>query len=392
MALLRDKDRIYRTPEDICTRLGEDYEEYYGAVNPPIYQTTLFAGHAASAHGYVYTRVANPTTEVAERKIAALEGADGALCFGAGMGAITAAILHFARSNGHIVMVATAYPDAKRFCCQYLKQKFNVDVTFVTGDDTDALRAAIRPETTLIYLESPSTTVFKMQDLEAVAAIAKSRGIGTAIDNTYATPLYQNPLKWGIDIVVHTVSKYLCGHSNVVGGVLCARREIIEAIQHAERSMLGSILGPQESYLLLMGLRTLPIRMKKHQENGRRIAAYLEQHPNVARVFHPGSHTYPQQALFQKYMSGSTSLISFIYDGTPQEAVRFVKALTCFHEGVSWGGFESLVSGKSIGMAPEQCRVEDVPANVIRLYIGLENPQTLLDDLAQAFDKSKTQV
>lgn len=387
MALLRPADRIYTTPEDICTHLGEDYEDYYGAVNPPIYQTTLFGHTERGNNGYIYTRVANPTTEVAERKLAALEGADGALCFAAGMGAITAAIMHYVKPGCHIVLVTTSYPDAKRFITDYLRKKAGVTSTMTPGNNVEEIEAALKPETTLIYLESPSTTVLKMQDLEGIAKLAKSRGIGTVIDNTYATPLFQNPLKWGIDISIHTVSKYLCGHSNVVGGVVCAREEIINAIRDDERSLYGSILGPQESSLLINGLRTFPIRMKRHQENGMKLAEHLEKHPKVERVFMPGSATYAQPELFKKYMTGSTGLLSLIVRGDADDANRFIHSLKVFREGVSWGGFESLVSGKSVGRTPESCIPDDIVPNIIRMSVGLENIESLIADVDQALDQ-----
>lgn len=383
MALLRECDRIYTTPEDICAHLGEDYEDWYGAVNPPIYQTTIFKA-TERPKPYIYTRVSNPTTEVAERKVAALEGADGALCFGSGMGAITAGIMYYIKKDCHVVMVTSSYCDAKHFVRDYLSERFGVTCTFVKGSSVQDIQNAIRPETTLIYLESPSTGVLKMQDLEAIANIARPLGIGTVIDNTYATPLYQNPLKWGIDISIHTVSKYLCGHSNVVGGVLCSRKEILEYIQHQYRSLFGSLLSPMDSYLLVMGMRTLPERLQRHGENGRTVAKYLENHLKVERVFYPGSDTYEQKDLFNKYMSGTTGLISLVPKGNAEDVNRFIHSLKVFQEGVSWGGFESLVSGKSVGMTPENAENEDFPVNLVRMHVGLENINTILADLDQA--------
>ena len=386
MALIREQDRKYTTPEDICEHVGDDYNSWFGAVNPPVFQTTLFS-RTEQPQQYVYTRVSNPTTEVAERKIAALEGADGAICFGAGMGAITAAIMHYIRRDSHIVMVTTSYVDALRFAGQYLAEKCGVTITRVPGNSPEEIEAAIQPNTSLIYLESPSSTVYKMQDLEAIAAIARGRGIGTVIDNTYATPLYQQPLKWGIDISVHTVSKYLCGHSSVVGGVLCARKEIIEAVQNNERALYGSLLSPMDSYLLTLGLRTLPERMQRHGENGRAVARFLENHPKVERVFYPGSDTYPQKELFAKYMSGTTGLISFVPRGTAEQVNGCIRSLHSFLEGCSWGGFESIVSGKTVGGDPERCRQDDLVPNIVRIHVGLENVNTLIADLDQALNQ-----
>lgn len=386
MALLREQDRKYVTPEDICCHLGDDYDDWMGAVNPPIFQTTLFTSTTKQPQEYIYTRVANPTTQVAERKIAALEGADGALCFGSGMAAITAAINHFVKVNCHIVVVNTAYCDARRFITDYLAKKCGVTYTYVLGDDLNEIEAAIRPETTLIYLESPSSAILRMQDLEAIAKLAKAHGIGTAIDNTYATPLYQNPLKWGIDISIHTVSKYLCGHSAVVGGVLCANADIIRSIQDNERALLGSLLSPMDSYLLCMSLRTLPIRMAKHGENGRKVAEFLENHPKVDKVFYPGSKTYPWKDLFDKYMTGTTGLISVVPKGSKEEVEGFCHTLKGFLQGVSWGSYESIVSGKSVGMTEERARAEGMVPNIVRLNIGTENVNTIISNLDEALN------
>ena len=389
MALLREQDRIYTTPEDICSHLADDYDEWLGSVNPPIYQTTLFTHTTKQPQEYVYTRVSNPTTQVAERKIAALEGADGALCFGSGMGAITAAINHFVKANCHIIVVNTAYCDARRYITDYLAKKSGVTYTYVLGDNLEEIEQAIRPETTLIYLESPSSAILRMQDLEAIAKLAKAHNIGTAIDNTYATPLFQQPLKWGIDISIHTVSKYLCGHSAVVGGVLCAREEIIHSIQDNERSLMGSLLSPMDSYLLCMSLRTLPIRMAKHGENGRKVAEFLENHPKVDRVFYPGSKTYPWKDLFNKYMTGTTGLISVVPKGDKEQVENFCKTLKGFLQGVSWGSYESIVSGKSVGMTEERAKAEGMVPNIVRLNIGTENIDGIIAHLDEALNNIK---
>ena len=271
MAFLTEEDRKYRTPEDICAHVGDDYARFDGAIIPPIFQNSLFVKptevNGVTQTDYAYTRVCNPTTEVAERKIAALEGGDGALCFSSGMGAISSAIMHCVRANCHVILLDTAYGCTLEFIKEYLHERFNIEYTLVNGGSVDEIRAAIRPNTRLIYLESPSSLVFRMQDLDAVAALAKEHGIMTVIDNTYATPLHQQPLKHGIDIVCHTASKYMGGHSDLVAGALIARREIIESIQKYERALLGSNMDPHQSWLLTRGLRTLPVRLKRHGES-----------------------------------------------------------------------------------------------------------------------------
>ena len=281
MALLTEKDRQYKTPEDICAHVGDEYAEYHGAIVPPIFQNSLFLkpteSNGIGQGGHFYTRVSNPTIDIAERKIAALEGADGALCFSSGMGAMSAAALYFIKANCHVVMVGTAYGPMRGFICRYLAEKFGVTYTLVEGG-VEEIEAAIRPETTLIYLESPSSCVFAMQDIEAIAKIAKARGIGTVIDGTYATPIHQQPLKYGIDIVCHTASKYMGGHSDIVAGVLAARKEIIESMQRNERELIGSCMDPHQAWLMIRGIRTMPVRLKQHGKSGKKVAAWLEKH------------------------------------------------------------------------------------------------------------------
>ncbi|MBQ8508866.1 MAG: PLP-dependent transferase [Clostridia bacterium] len=381
MAFLTDKDRTYRTPEDICAHLGDDYARFEGAIVPPIFQNSLFVlpteTNGVTQTDYAYTRTSNPTVEIAERKIAALEGGDGALCFGSGVAAISSAILHFVRANSHVILVDSSYGCTLAFIKGYLHERFAVDFTLVEGSSVDEIAAAIRPETSLIYVESPSSLVFRMQDIAAIAELAKAHGIGTVIDNTYATPLHQQPLRHGIDIVCHTATKYMGGHSDILGGALIARREIIESIQNNERSLLGANIDPHQAWLLLRGLRTLPLRLKQHGESGRRVAEFLESHPKVEKVLYPGSATYPQPELFDRYLTGTNGLMSFIPRGTTEQAKRLVGLLHCFQNGCSWGGFESLaiyVGTPAYG-------------NLVRIHVGLENVDTLIADLAQALER-----
>lgn len=387
MAFLTEQDRLYKMPEDICAHVGDDYAKFSGAIVPPIYQNSLFVQPTEAngmEHGeYYYSRVSNPTVEIAERKIAALEGADGALCFASGMAAITSAILHFARAGGHIVLVGTAYGPTATFVRRYLSNRFSITHTLVSGTSIEEIEQAIRPETTLIYLESPSSCVFMMQDLDAITAIARARGIGTCIDNSYATPLHQQPLAHGVDVVVHTASKYLGGHSDIVAGVLAARREIIESIQVNERELLGGIMDPHQAWLLVRGIRTLPVRLRQHGASGRKVAAFLEQHPKIKKVFYPGSATYDQKALFDRYLTGTNGLIAFVPNGDDAQIARFVGSLRHFQRGVSWGGFESLIT--PIGWSEDAGRC-GIPQHLVRIHVGLEDVDTLIEDLKKGLE------
>lgn len=379
MAFLTERDRTYKTPEDICAHVGDEYEKYEGAIVPPLFQNSLFV-HPTEANGmtesnFDYTRMGNPTLDIAERKIAALEGGDGALCFSTGMAAIGAAIIHFVNSGSHIVMVNTVYGGATGVA-NYVKSKFGVEVTFVDGRDTDEIRDAIQPNTSLIYVESPSSLVFRMQDIEEIAKIAKERGIITMMDNTYSTPILQQPLKHGIDVVVHSVTKYMGGHSDLMGGAIVSNYDIITAIRSSERAILCGTMDPHQAWLLTRGLRTLPLRLKQHAENAAKVVEFLENHPKVEKVFYPGSKTYEQPELFKKYMTGTNGLLSIVPKGTAEEAQKFVGRLHFFQNGCSWGGFESLAI--YLGGPVDK---------LVRLHVGLETPDTLIADLDQALNQ-----
>lgn len=233
--------------EEICTHYGENPSRFAGAVTPPIFQSSLFTeceGNEGGREGrYAYTRVSNPTTEIVENKVAALEQGEAAKCFSSGMGAISAAMMHYLKKDSHVVAVASIYGPAHRFLEDYMK-RFGVEVTFVKGTDTQELEGAMRENTDLIYLESPSTYLFLVQDLKKISEIAKKHHAATVIDNTYCTPVFQKPLTMGIDMVVHSASKYLGGHSDIIGGVVIGRSEDISQVAQNERELFGAVMSP----------------------------------------------------------------------------------------------------------------------------------------------------
>lgn len=394
MAVLKPQDEKYTKDQDICTHLGDEYAQFMGAIVPPIFQNSLFVKptpkNGIPDSGFVYSRVSNPTIDIAERKIAALEGAEAAACFSSGMAAITSAIMHFVKKDCHIIAPHTIYGPTRTFITKYLAEKFGVTHTFVHGVDPQEFKDAIRPETTLIYLESPSSLTLYMQDIEEVAKIAKEHGIGTVIDNTYATPLHQNPISCGIDLVCHTASKYMGGHSDIIAGAVAGSRERIESICQNERELYGACMDPHQAWLLIRGLRTMPVRIKAHGESGLKVAEWLEKHPCVKQVFYPGLDSHPQKELVDKYLKGGRNgLMAFVYDGTAAQAAEFVYSLKVFQFGVSWGGFESLCVMPSVGMSEEEAASLDIPTNLIRLHVGLEDVDTLIADLEQAFEASR---
>jgi cystathionine beta-lyase/cystathionine gamma-synthase len=376
-----DKDDI-KSKEDLLAHLGDDYDRYLGAIVPPIFQNSLFTRKTIN-HGYTYTRVANPTTEIAEMKIAALEGGEEARCFSSGMAAISAALSYYLEKDSHVICPRATYVPAKAFLETYMK-KFGCEVTLVSGESIEEFEQAIRPNTKVIYLESPLSNIFSLQDLKAISTLAKSYGIATIIDNTWATPLYQNPLAYGIDLVVHSASKYLGGHSDILGGVIIGSKQILESITNNERSLFGAVMDPHQSWLLIRSLRTLSVRMRQHQENGRKVAAFLEGHAQVLAVYYPGLPSHPQYELGCRQMSGYSGLMSFVPKGDKQQIMKMMKSLRYFEEGPSWGGFESLINSPGLWVNEETSLVSGIPIGLMRISVGLESADSIIEDLDRA--------
>jgi cystathionine gamma-lyase len=365
---------------DIITHLADEYSLHNDAVVPPVYMNSLHVTPKEAIDDdkprpFGYGRNSNPTVSIFERKIAALERTDRALAFASGMGAISSAILANVKSGDHVVAVETSYWPAK-FFLENQMAKFGVETTFVAGDDVSQFEKAIRKNTTLIYLESPSTMVFKLQDLRKVAALAKDRGIITAIDNSWATPVYQKPITMGVDLSIHTVTKYIGGHSDIIAGVVAGSAALMSKI-HQVREFYGGILGPMEAWLAIRGLRTLQIRLKAHSETAMYIASNLEAHPAVSAVHYPGLKSHPQYELAKSQMGGFTSPLSFELNckSNPAETRLFVRRLKWFGMGPSWGGFESLVNFP---------RKDD--NTLVRIHTGLEDKETLWKDLKSSLD------
>lgn len=381
----------------ICTHLGEENaaDIHFGAVIPPIFATSLHVfpdmegllqfNPRQSTGKYIYGRVENPTVWLLEKKLAALEKADGALCFASGMAAITSAVLHCVKPGDHIVSINNVYGPVRTFF-DTLLVKYGVEITYISGSDPTEFAANSRENTALYYLESPSTAVMELQDLSAIAETARNRGIKTVIDNTWATPIYQQPLTMGVDIVVHTMSKYIGGHSDIIGGVLCADSAIIEQIKASERELLGGIIGPFEAWLAVRGLRTMPVRLAQSGQNALAVAKLLDTHPRVRRVNYPGIRSHPQYPLARRQMSGCSGLLSFELDDTLENSIAFANRLKMFRKGVSWGGFESLVCMPMYKLTDQEAKLRNSDRNLIRLYCGLEDQEGLLSDIALALN------
>jgi cystathionine beta-lyase/cystathionine gamma-synthase len=385
--------------KNIETLLCHDPEQKYeGAVVPPIFQNSLFtfpdweaidnAFDARQEH-FIYSRGKNPTVDFAEKKLAEVANADRAILFTSGMAAISAAVLFCVKPNSHIITIKNVYGPTSNFLANYLKEKLNVETTFVSGENVEDFRTNIRENTSLIYLESPASATFSLQDLETVALLAKEKNIKTICDNTWATPIFQHPLDLGIDFEVHSVSKYLGGHSDLVAGAIMGKEQDMEALFSREYEWLGGKISPFEAWLLIRSLRTLPIRMQRHQENAMKIAQFLENHPKIALVRYPGLLSFPQYDLGKKQMTGYSGLLSFQLKTNDIEEVKsFFNALKMFHKGVSWGGFESLVYAPALSylkeLSFEQFANMGISLGDIRISVGLENAEDLIADLRQA--------
>lgn len=392
---MKDK-KNYRRETELCHDGGE-YFDHEGAIVPPIFQNSLFAFEdwdAISAafdrpeSAAIYTRGVNPTVRLVEEKLARLAGGEKARLFASGMGAISAAILHGIRQGGHIVSAQQIYGPANNFMHDYLAEKCGVEISYTDGS-AEGYRQAIRENTSLFYLESPGSLKFPVQDIRAIARLAREHGITTVIDNTWATPLFQRTLDMGIDLEVHSCSKYLGGHSDIVAGVIIGAQRHLDQIQMREQAWLGAKMAPIEAWLLLRSLRTLPARMARHMESGLEVARFLESHPQVQQVYHPGLESFPGYDLAKSQMQGYGSLLSFeLRTRDAGQIKRFANGLRLFKMGVSWGGHESLIYAPLISyereQSPDQLAAMGISPGLIRISVGLENPRDLIEDLDQA--------
>jgi cystathionine beta-lyase len=380
--------------ETLCAHYGEHRLAHGGGASPPIYQSSTFVYPDAEAFAgrdradtpyYDYTRRSNPTTAILEAKLARLEQGTWARCFSSGMGAITAAINMCVKTDAHVVIVADCYQPTRRYLTEYLN-RFDVQATFVRGTNPADFIAALRDETHLIYLESPTSGRFDVIDLAPIVAAARQRGITTMLDNSWSTPYFQQPLELGIDLVVHSATKFISGHSDTLGGVAAGRDDELRQRLCPEAELLGASIDPFAAWLLIRGLRTLGLRMEQHQRSGLAVARLLAAHGAVQCVYYPGLESCPQHAVAQHQMRGFSGMLSFaLRDQTREATHRFMDRLRVFSIGCSWGGYESLVVG-----GPSRELFNDNPAEpawIIRLHCGLESTQDLVDDVRQALQE-----
>jgi len=379
----------------IINELGEDRHLYFNAVAPPIIQTSNFRVDTVDElrdrfddeySGYLYSRGLNPTVDILRKKLAALDGAEDCLVFNSGASAIFASVLANVKSGDHIVSVDKPYTWAQRMF-DVILPRFGVTTTYIDGTRIENFERAILPNTALIYLESPNSWDYKLQDLRAVAELARSENIVTVIDNSYCTPLYQRPIEYGIDIVMQTATKYIGGHSDTVGGVLCGTNAMMKKIFDSELLNAGIGIQPFNAWLLIRGLRTMPVRMERLTVTTRKVAGYLKSHPQVESILFPLDESFPQYELARAQMKDACGLLSFyVRARSRDEIVRFCEGLKHIMMAVSWGGHESLILPKCASLTAAEFDPGVKEHRMLRLYTGLEDPEYLIQDLRQAFE------
>ncbi|MGD0496270.1 MAG: aminotransferase class I/II-fold pyridoxal phosphate-dependent enzyme [Candidatus Bathyarchaeia archaeon] len=369
-----------------------------GAVVEPIYETSVFAFSSTKqlvdvmgekADGYVYTRYGNPTTRSVENKMAELEESEDAAVFSSGMAAIATTFFTLVSSGDHVVSTRDLYGGTLEFFNKVLP-KFGVETTLADATDLDEIRSATRSNTKVIYAETPTNPTLKVADLSAVAKIGKEKGATVVVDSTFASPYNTKPTELGVDVVVHSATKYLCGHNDVTAGVVCGSERFVKELKKMRKS-LGGTLDPLAAWLLLRGLKTLGLRMERHNSNGIKVATYLERHPKVKTVHYPGLEKHPQHAIAKRQMTGFGGVVSFEINRDFETTAKFVENLKLCSLASSLGGTETLVTqpvtASHYFVSVEDRKKSGITDQLIRLALGIEDPEDIIADLEQAFNK-----
>ncbi len=388
--------RLKKEISEIINSYGEERNLYFNAVAPPLIQSSNFAFNSVNELREslkredeipFYTRGVNPTTDILRRKMAAIEHTDDALIFASGSAAIAAAVMVNLRNGDHVVCVHKPYSWTKKLLDELLS-RFGIKVTFVDGTLPNNYREALLPNTKMFFLESPNSWTFELQDIKAIVKIARNNGIITLIDNSYASPLNQTPADYGVDVILHSASKYISGHSDTVAGILCASTKMTERIFKSEFMTLGGIISPFNSWLLLRGLRTLPIRMERIADTTKKVVLYLESHSKIEIVYYPFLKSHPQYKLAKKQMKrGGGQFTAQLKTKNPKKIEKFCNSLQTFLLACSWGGYESLVFPTIVLIDSQNYQKGGLPVNMVRFYIGLEDADYLIQDLDQALEK-----
>jgi cystathionine gamma-synthase len=380
---------------------GEEKHKPYGSLTTPIVQTSTYTFRdTAEITEYMrqleagepdireqYGRYGNPTQTVVEHKVAALEGGEQALLFASGMCAITTTVLALLSAGEHMIMARDAYRRTRDFAHKFLN-RWGIEVTMVEVDQPDALAASIRPNTRLIFSETPTNPYLRVIDLERTVEIARQNGLKTMLDSTFATPINLRPLEYGVDLVIHSATKYMAGHNDLLAGAVVGSRELLAPIKET-RDVLGGVSNPQTAYMLLRGLKTLDLRVARQNENGRRVAEFLEAHPMVLRVYYPGLASHPDHEVARRQMTGYGGVVSFEVDGDWEATGKFIDMLQLPYIGPTLGGVESIAQQQArfVSLDPEERQVTGIKDNLVRYAIGIEDAEDIIADLNQALDR-----
>jgi len=396
------KKRKSRNQHGFATRAvhaGEDREHYADAITTPIVQTATYvfkdskeidAYTKRGKERYEYGRYGNPTEKVAERRLAALEGAEDCVMFASGMSAITTTILALVQRHDHMVITDDAYKMTLEFCSEYL-QRFDVGCAIVPFGDYKALERAIRPRTRFIFSESPTNPYLNIFDLVKLREIARRHDVLTLIDSTFATPYNQRPLEFGVDLVIHSGTKYLGGHNDILAGAVLGRRELVDQVRDMHKAF-GGVIDPHCCYLLLRGLKTFPLRIERQNQTAMRVARFLEKHPGVRRVYYPGLESHRHHDIAKEQMTGFGGVVTFDVKGTLANANRFLDSLQLCFIAPSLGGTETLITHPASVTYYNVPRKEryalGITDTLIRLAVGVEEPEDIIGDLDHALNKS----
>jgi len=377
---------------------GEGKDPYSGAIATPIYETSVFAFSSTKelinvisekTEGYVYTRYDNPTVRAVERKMAELEKAEDSAAFSSGMAAISTTMLSLVSSGDHIVSTRDLYGGTLSFFKDVLP-KLGVEVSFVEATDFEEMKSAIQKNTRVIYVETPTNPTLKVVDLSKIADLGRDKGITVVVDSTFASPYNLKPIKFGVDVVVQSATKYLGGHNDVTAGIVSSSKSFIKDLKKMRRH-LGGTLDPIAAWLLLRGLKTLGLRMERHNSNGLKVAKYLENHPKVKKVYYPGLPSHPQHSVAKQQMKGFGGVVSFEIHGTFETTMKFVENLKLCYLAASLGGTETLatqpVTSSHYFVDEEERKKAGVTNQLVRLALGIEDPEDIIADLEQAFSK-----
>lgn len=378
---------------------GEDHAEHFGALSVPIYPASVFAfqdaDEGAAIHneekpGYYYGRLGNPTQTALENAVTELENAEASLALASGMAAVSAAIFTLVKTGEHIVAPRSMYATTTNFL-HHVKERFGIETTFIDATDAENYRAAIRPNTKLFWIETPTNPLVLITDIEAVAAIARENGIATVADNTFATPYNQRPLELGVDAVIHSATKYLGGHSDLTAGVIAGSSDVIEAARHGANKFYGGNIAPQVAWLVIRGIKTLALRMERHNSNAMTIANMLGDHPKVEAVYYPGLESHPNHEIARRQMSGGYGGMIGFDLGSVEAGKQFANNVRLCTLATSLGGVETILqhsASMTHAPIPREDRLKaGITDGLIRLSVGVEDAADLVADLTQALDR-----